>query len=123
MTNAPEPRTLLRAAAARAEADPFFLGWALAAYARAHELSGGELAAYLGAEQDNLTRLALCRRPDTQASGFRAQVERVARYAGVEPLRLGMLLLEVATAEALAGDADADVLLAARDHPEDEEGV
>lgn len=74
---------LLSRAAERAEADPFFLAHALAAYRRRHGLTDEQLAARLGCSVGLLPRLGLCRRPATPA-----EVERVAERFGIAPAAL-----------------------------------
>jgi hypothetical protein len=116
-----DPEALLAKAAGRATERRFFLASALAAYQELHGMDDNALAAYLGCPPDRLSRLALCRRPDPGSTGFRNDTQRVAAYAGANPLRLGTLLRAVESAEALRGDGDASgALLAARDaEPED----
>jgi hypothetical protein len=56
--------TPLERLAARANRDPFFLGYLLAAYQRRHGLDDAALAALLGCHDTAvLTPLRLCRRP------------------------------------------------------------
>jgi hypothetical protein len=66
------------ALAARATADPFFLGWALTAYQRRHNLDD---AALLGCAPDALTMRRLCRRLGAAAPA-RTAADDVAAIAG-----------------------------------------
>lgn len=106
---------LLRRAAARASEDEFFVASALAAYKSERELDNAELAAWLGCDASRLTRLGLCRRPETRSQGFGAEVQQIAAYAGVQPLALASLLKEVSALSALRVAEPSATLLAARD--------
>jgi hypothetical protein len=112
-----------RRAVERAGRLPFFVAGALRAYQTGHGLCDAELARFLGCPLEALPGLALCRRPDTEGEGFRAEVERIAAYAGADPFRLAQLFCDVATAEALSGARPAagqGFLMAARERPPDE---
>jgi hypothetical protein len=80
---------------ARVETNPFFLGCALAAIARRDALDIDALAARVGCTVDNLTRLALYRRPELASNRFGEQVMRIAERTGADPVCLAMVLLEV----------------------------
>jgi hypothetical protein len=114
----------LDALARRVVDDPFFLGEALAAYARSEGLDDAGLAAALGCSVEGLARLRLCRRPDP--ARFGADVARIAERFGA---RADALAEAVRRADALAalrdasaGAAEAGLLMAARDRDEDDEG-
>lgn len=107
--------TLLRRAAHRAADAPFFLASALAVYQKEHGLDEAALAAWLKCGEEALPRLGLCRRPDSRAASFRADVLTVAAFAGVQPIRLATLLQEADAAQALRAAGSAGSLLAARD--------
>ena len=95
---------------------------ALAGYQALHGMEDDALAEFLGCATGDLPRLALCRRPDPESGGFRAGVEEIAAYAGVDATRLGGLLREVDAMSALAGSGAADrgLLMAARDRLDEE---
>jgi hypothetical protein len=65
--------------------DPFFLGSALAEYARSEGLDEAELAAALGCSSEALARLRLCRRPDPAPERFLDEVELIAHRFGARP--------------------------------------
>jgi hypothetical protein len=71
----------LDALAARAAADPFFLGAVLATYQRRPALDDAALAALLGCAPAALAELRLCRRPGAAAPG-RTAAEDLAEIAG-----------------------------------------
>ena len=91
-------RTLLEQAARKAADLPFFVAWALRAYHGLRGIAEAELAELLGCPVESLPRLALCRRPDTTAAQFRAEVEQIAAYAGANSFPLARLLCAVASA-------------------------
>lgn len=118
---------LLRYAAHRARTRASFIASALAAYQANKQWTDTELAAFLECPPEALTRLALCRRPAGDAGAFRGEVQRIAGFAGVAPLRLAQLLREVDAAAAFREGTAAPrpmpgMLLAARDRDTDEAG-
>jgi hypothetical protein len=92
--NTDDPGALSRLAD-RAAADPFFLGWALAAYQRRHGLDDAALAVLLGCAPAALASVRLCRRPG--ASADRSADEDLAditRAFGIDPEALRRVLDE-----------------------------
>lgn len=117
---------VVRRALQRAAADSFFLASALEAYRSLNGLDDGGLIGYLGCSREDLTRLAFCRRPATDAMTFREEVEQIAAYGLVRAETLGELLREVESLEALqaAGggvtSSGRGLLMAARDRADEE---
>ena len=105
--------------AARAEADPEFLGYALAEYAAAEGLDDAELAARLGCPPGVLPHVKLCRLPPADPAGFQAAVEdlRVAFGVNPQPLADAVRLGQAVVAFRAAAPAEAGFVLAARDRP------
>ena len=105
--------------AARAEADPEFVGYALAEYAAAEGLDDAELAARLGLPAERLPHLKLCPLPPADPAGFRAAVAGLAGTFALDPepladaVRHGQAVL----ARRAVADAEAGFVLAARDRP------
>ncbi|HLW00262.1 MAG TPA: hypothetical protein VKT82_16465 [Ktedonobacterales bacterium] len=99
---------------------PTLLAGLLFAYQQQEGLDEQKLAAFLGCDDAALPKLALCRRPRQQIPAFREDIERIAQYAGVNPLSLMKLVRAVETRAALqhAADVPPPLLLAARDHDE-----
>lgn len=101
--------------ARRASAEPSFLGWQLAAFARTRGFDDAALAAHLGCPAATLARVRLCGaiRPDH----FREDVMCVATRFGLLPTRLAEATKPlVAEPERDPASADAPgVVLAARD--------
>jgi hypothetical protein len=114
---------ILQRAAQRASQRPFFMASALAVYQELYQLGENGLARFLDCPQAALPKLALCRLPNTTTSSFRAEVERIASYSGVNSVRLAQLLREVESTSVLH-DArhhqdttpGQGTLMAARDH-------
>src|SRR5215831_18010124 len=94
---------ILQRAAQRASERPFFLANALVAYQTLYQCGEAELVEFLGCTRAALPKLALCRLPNTMASGFRTEVERIASYSGANSTRLAQLLREVESTAALHG--------------------
>lgn len=110
-------RIALQHAAERAAQMGVFLGWDLARLRTIEGLDREALAARLELDSDDLTRLELCRSP-RRGSDFRADVETISRYVGVEPLRLaGTIRLGdvLTTLQAAPKSIPESVLAAARD--------
>src|SRR5438067_11844962 len=74
--------------ARRASADPFFLGFRLAEFARVHELGDPALADRLGCDPTSLPAVRLCRAPRPDPAGFREDVLCVAEAFGLNPRAL-----------------------------------
>ncbi|MBN9121013.1 MAG: hypothetical protein J0I06_17990 [Planctomycetes bacterium] len=104
--------------ARRASAEPSFLGWQLAAFARARGFDDDALAAYLGCVREVLANVRLCGaiRPDR----FREDVACVAQKFGLDARRLADAAKRL-PAEPVREPARADapgVCIAARDRGE-----
>lgn len=103
----------------RASSDAFFMGSALAEYQAIHSIDDRRLANILRCSTQALARLALCRRPDDQATRFREEVQRIATFASCNADRLAQLLREVAVVasfrEGPGECASQGLLMAARD--------
>lgn len=103
--------------AARAADQPFFLAWALAAYARSDDLDDAGLAAALGCPPRELAMLRLCRAPRTDPEEFWEDVAAIAERFQLDPTRLaevvkqGRVVRRFEQADAGTGGS----LLAARD--------
>lgn len=106
----------------------FFVAGALSEYQSLKHMDSEQLAAFLGCSQQDLLKLALCRKPNTETpSNFRKDVERIASYAGVDRTCLAQLFREVESLSSLrsapqnANTTSAQcVLVAARDRTEEE---
>lgn len=121
MSRRPSSRVIQRALQ-RAAADPFFLASALEAYRSLNGLDDTALADYLDCSAEDVTRLAFCRRPVTDALTFRREVEQIAAYASVRAERLAQLLREIDSLETLRKSPTTrpGFLMAARDRVDEE---
>jgi hypothetical protein len=111
----------LARAAARAEAEPFFVASALAAYRALVGIDNARLADWLGCPNSNLARLALCRRPEGGSAMFGDEVRRIARHVGSDAGRLAHLLRAVENAEAMRAAAPGALMAAHDRQPTPEE--
>ena len=87
----------LRRLANRASSDPWFLGWALAAYQRRHGLDDVALAEELSANDTAVVvALRLCRRPGTAQPDRTTEedIEEIARRFAVDPAVLARIVRE-----------------------------
>lgn len=85
----------LAALARRLRDDPEFMASALAEYQAVERASDSALASYLHLDPSQLSRLALCRRPDTGSPSFGDQVRQIAAFAGADLTALAGLLRQV----------------------------
>ena len=86
------PADLAARVLARVGDDPFFVGSALIAYQRCAGADLAGLAAFLGCTVEELTRLALARRPDPHSPRFRAELARIAARTRTKEDRLAAVL-------------------------------
>src|SRR5690348_11899280 len=86
---------MVRIAAERAAAEPAFFAHALREYRAMYGLSLRSLATRIGCNIDDVTRLALCRRPDLSAPKWREELDKIANYVHIDPQLLLQLLREV----------------------------
>gem|GEM_PF-1035924 len=121
----PTKPQLMARAVARCATDVFFMAWALERYRSAEGWDEQQLAAYLECTAEQLTRLALCRRPLASSERFVRDVQAIAAYTGANPFRLAELLRAVEALNAFAVDRpvaapEQGLLAAARDRQEGE---
>jgi hypothetical protein len=76
----------------RVAADPFFLGHTLAICKARFGVDDETLARFLACSPAGLTRLALCSRPYPGSARYGADVNRVARISGADPMSLATLI-------------------------------
>jgi hypothetical protein len=107
--------TALQRLARRASAEPSFLGWHLAAFARARGFDDAALAAHLGCAVPVLAGVRLC--GTIRREHFREDVMCVASRFGLIPARLAEAVkpLPAEPAREPVGVGSPGVVLAARD--------
>jgi hypothetical protein len=77
--------------------NPYFLGWALAAYQRRHRLTDLDVAAALHGDPSALTALRLCQRPVPEGERFEEDVAALAGRFGCDRAALLLVLEEAGT--------------------------
>jgi len=105
----------LQRLARRASAEPSFLGWQLAAFARVRQLDDESLAAYLGCPVEALANVRLC--GAIRSDHFREDVTCVATKFGLSVAHLAEVAKPL-PAEPLRESVETDThvaMLAARD--------
>jgi len=93
--------SLLQYAAKRAVQSRFFLAESLKEFRINRGMTEDDLAKFLGCSPMLLPKLALCRRPDSDSSKFRVDIERIATAFNMQPIRLVQVIREVDSLEAL----------------------
>ena len=88
---------LIRIAAERAASEPAFFAHVLREYCAMFGLNQRSLATKLGCKIDDVTRLALCRKPDFDAPKWHEELEKIAHFVHIDSQLLLQLLREVDT--------------------------
>lgn len=73
---------------------PAFVAGDLVAYQERHQMGDDALAEFLSCSEEQLSLLAMVRRPDPARADYRSQIERIAEYVGVRGDRLAHILSE-----------------------------
>jgi hypothetical protein len=124
---------LLLSLAMELENDSTFMSHVLAQYCQIEGLDKDELASELGIPLFLFARLALCKRPDTDAPNFINEISEIADYVPMDDLSLVQICREVDSLTVLANAVSnheteestlsnpfsASILAAARDQSED----
>jgi hypothetical protein len=113
----------LQSTAERAEEYRFFMASAFKSFCSHHSLNLESLASFLGCSLEQALSLALCRRPTSDSTSFRDDLESLAAYSSVHANKLLEILREVEAIEAFgdttstssAAKLDQGFLMAARD--------
>jgi len=92
---------IVRIAAERAASEPAFFAHVLREYCVMFGLELRSLATKLGCSIHDMTRLALCRKPDFDAPKWHEDLEKIAHFAHVDSQLLLQLLREVDTLTAM----------------------
>ena len=106
---------LLYKAAVRVAQESVFMASALEIYAGG-KLDFGRRADLLQADQSSIVKLALCKRPNPEATSFASDVMAVASASGVSPAAVANALRHVEALTALKESSPGNLLAAARDH-------
>jgi hypothetical protein len=124
-----EPSNGLARAAQRAVSYNFFLAGILHEYQQANQLDDDALAKLLGCHQNDLPRLALCRRPAIEQKAFIQDIEHLAQRFHLHGDQLAIIIRQVdslrALRQQLTSTRDAQqmpgILRAARDRDQESE--
>jgi hypothetical protein len=82
-------------------ADPAYMASVLVAYQSQEKLDDSELADRLAIEPDQLPRLALCKRPQSQGNKFAEQIRQIATYTGANQVVLAQIIRQIEVVERL----------------------
>ncbi len=88
--------SILAPLVARLGSDPAFMAHTLAAYQAREGLSDQALAEQMGATPEMITRLALCRRPDSEGTHLAAQMQALSDYTLISEAALTKLIRRAA---------------------------
>src|SRR5947209_20458793 len=91
----------LARAARRAVSHEFFLAGILREYQQAHQLDDDALAKLLECHANDLTRLALCRRPATEQKAFIQDIEHLSQRFHLRGDQLAIVIRQVDSLRAL----------------------
>jgi hypothetical protein len=97
---------IVRIAAERAASEPAFFAHVLREYCAMFGLDLRSLATQLGCNIHDITRLALCRKPDFDAPKWHEDLETIAHFVHIDSQRLLQLLREVDTLTAMRAVPD-----------------
>ena len=98
-----ESITALAALARRLRNDPRYMSYVLAAYQKQEGLMDEDLIQELGTLPALVSRLAVCKRPDSSSAHFAEQVRELADYTLIGEAQLAGILRQVEAIEKLAG--------------------
>ena len=85
--------------ASRLRDDKEFMASALSVYKIQERLSDEALAQRLGLQLEMITRLALCKRPQSNTSNFADQVRQLAAYIDIDASKIAQLIRQVEALE------------------------
>jgi len=120
---ASELEAALGFAADKAARDKFFMSSALNSFVQGEKKNKAELAEYLEIGVEQLSRLALCRRPySNEVATFRRDTTAIANRFEIKPATLANLLRRAETYEFNQNSVPSGYLMAARDYEDAPEG-
>jgi hypothetical protein len=96
-----KPSNALAYAAQRAVQHEFFLAGILHEYQQANQLDDDGLAKFLGCHINDLSRLALCRRPVPEQKAFMRDIEHLAQRFHLNGDQLAIIVRQVNSLRAL----------------------
>ena len=100
-TETPSSSELLVGLVARLERNPAFMANVLAIYRKQERISIVTLAQELETTPDTLTRLALCKRPDSNSFNFADQVRQLSKFTDIDAMQIANILRQVESLDAV----------------------
>jgi hypothetical protein len=89
--------------------NPSYMAWIISKFQRQEKLSSQKLVSLLGANEESLAKLALCKRPDSNSGEFRKQILQISEHTAIDPLTLVKLIRQSESVTALAGNRSANL--------------
>jgi len=123
------PKKILTPLVAKAQEDPFFMGWAIERYAHSYNMERKDIAVFLHCDENALDRLSLCKLPENTSPQFETQIQQISNYVGCDNNRLVAVIREIVAVHKFKKASLCDnegFLMAARDrnkedHNDDEQ--
>ena len=88
--------------------NPSYMAWIISKFQKQEKLSTLNLLNLLGANEESLAKLALCKRPDSNSSEFSKQIRQISEHTSIDPLILARLIRQSESVTALAGKRSAN---------------
>ena len=80
-----------------------YMAWIIVKVLKQEKLSMLNLVNILGANEESLAKLALCKRPDSNSSEFSKQIQQISEHTSIDPLILARFIRQSESVIALAG--------------------
>ena len=115
MTPSLSERTLrqIQNMARKLQGNPSYMAWIIVKFQKQEKMSTLNLVNLLGANEESLAKLALCKRPDSNSSEFSKQIRQISEHTSIDPLILARLIRQSESVTALAGKRSANLELKA----------
>ena len=94
--------------------NPSYMAWIIFKFQKQEKLSMLNLVNILGANEESLAKLALCKRPDSNSSEFGKQIRQISEHTSIDPLILARLIRQSESVTALGGNRSVNPELKAR---------
>ena len=116
MTSSLSERTLrqIQNMARKLQDNPSYMAWIIFKFQKQEKLSMLNLVNILGANEESLAKLALCKRPDSNSSEFGKQIRQISEHTSIDPLILARLIRQSESVTALGGNRSVNPELKAR---------
>jgi hypothetical protein len=110
MTPSLSERTLrqIQTMARKLQDNPSYMAWIIVKFQKQEKLTTLNLVNLLGANEESLAKLALCKRPDSNSSEFSNQIRQISEHTTIDPHILARLIRQFESVTALAGKRSAN---------------